>query len=61
MASKEGDEVLQIMDPNDSDFSSFDPVEILVENVPVQKEKKLLKIAGPRRLKLVLKQKTVRK
>lgn len=40
MASNEGDEVLQITDPNDSDFSGFDPVEIPVENVPIQKEKK---------------------
>lgn len=40
MASNEGDEVLQITDPNDSDFSGFDPVEIPLENVPVQKEKK---------------------
>ena len=39
MASNEGDEVLEITDPNDSDFSGFDPVEILVENIQIQKEK----------------------
>lgn len=40
MALNEEDVVLQITDPNDSDFSGFDPVDIPVENVPVQKEKK---------------------